>query len=289
MKMKVELGTPVILGNMLLVPIMGENIIEAIPLDEGYERGVEVLETDVIDRVVLNNPTEDHIFVMDGEEFLGARQDRVAVASALIESECSVEYPVVCIERKRWEEGEKRFKLGFSAFPRLRETLTFERKDKFNVNQEKVWYQVESKLTSLSVKSQTLSMHDSFEERHEDIEGYLSWEPDDETVGVMAFSNRGFLCCDIFGSQKIFKKLKNKLLSGYALDALEDRFKGKSFNIETIRPDLILADIKNCEKEREMKSIGIGTEDIVRGERVKGKILHNREELIHASFFPSVK
>ena len=105
----------------------------------------------------------------------------------------------------------------------------------------------------------------------------------------MAFSNRGFLCCDIFGSQKIFKKLKNKLLSGYALDALEDRFKGKSFNIETIRPDLILADIKNCEKEREMKSIGIGTEDIVRGERVKGKILHNREELIHASFFPSVK
>ncbi len=287
MNWKLELGTPVILGNMLLVPIKGENSIEAIPLDEGYGKGVKITEIDVIDKVILKNLLDEPIFVMDGEEFLGAKQDRVAVTSALIESNKEVEYPVVCIERKRWEGEESLFQPGFTAFPKLRQTLTFSRKEGFNVDQQKVWNQVETKLTTLRVKSQTMSMHDSFKQREEEINDYLYWEPEEDTVGVMAFTNRGFLCCDIFGSTKLLNHLKNKILSGYALDALEDRIKGKVFDIGNYKPEHILEDIYSVKKEKDYLSIGLGTEEIVRGRKIKGKILRNADTLIHATFFPS--
>ncbi|NPA15208.1 MAG: hypothetical protein GXO44_01515 [Deferribacteres bacterium] len=287
MKWKLELGTPVILGNMLLVPIKGENAIEAIPLDEGYGRGVKITETGVIEKVILENPLDESIFVMDGEEFLGARQDRVAVTSALISSRCSVEYPVVCIEKERWEGEKELFEPGFSAFPKLRQTLTFERRSAFEVDQKKVWKQVETKLTTLKVNSQTMSMHDTFKEKEKEIKDYLYWEPEEETVGVMAFTSRGFLCCDIFGSAELFASLKDKVLSGYALDALEDRIKGKPFDIARHKPEAIMEEIYSTKKEKEHPSVGVGVEEIVKARKIKGKILKDSETLIHATFFPS--
>ncbi len=287
MKWKLELGTPVILGNMLLVPIKGENAIEAIPLDEGYGRGVKITETGVIEKVILENPLDESIFVMDGEEFLGARQDRVAVTSALISSRCSVEYPVVCIEKERWEGEKELFEPGFSAFPKLRQTLTFERRSAFEVDQKKVWKQVETKLTTLKVNSQTMSMHDTFKEKEKEIKDYLYWEPEEETVGVMAFTSRGFLCCDIFGSAELFASLKDKVLSGYALDALEDRIKGKPFDIARHKPEAIMEEIYSTKKEKEHPSVGVGVEEIVKARKIKGKILKDNETLIHATFFPS--
>jgi len=234
----------------------------------------------------LKNDTDQYLFVMDGEELIGARQDRVAVASALVDSYKEVEFPVVCIEKGRWS-GEGDFTTGYSAFPGLRYTLTFSRKEDFKVNQETVWSQVETKLTTLRVKSNTFSMHHSFQEREEDVKEYTMWEPSDETVGVMAFTNRGFLCCDILGSSHLFKCLKNKILAGYALDAIEDRIRGRSFNIDVNRAYKVWKAINRAKVVKKRNSVDIGSEEIMDGGIVKGKVLKKDGNIVHATYFPA--
>ena len=279
---KLELGTPVILGNMLLIPILGDECkLEVIPLEEGQARGLRIKETGAIDRAVVENPLEYDVFVMDGEELLGARQDRIAVHSEVVSKESEIEIDVVCVEKGRWE-GEGDFRVGFTAFPRLRMSLSFGSKDGL---QETVWSLVDRKLETLRISSATRSLHHSFLERESELELYTHWEPEDGAVGVMAFSNRGFLCCDIFSDRKLFLSLKDKLLKGYALDALEDRIRGRSFNIDINRAVRYWKDIEGVRRvlrnERETS-----VEEVLSGERVRGKRLVYQEVALHETFFP---
>ncbi len=282
---KVELGTPVVLGNMLLVPILGDDLcLKVIPLDEGLSQGAFVEEVGYINRVVVKNPLEDPLFIMDGEELIGALQDRIAVYSAVVEGNKEEPLEVVCVEKGRWEGEERQFHTGFSAFPKLRMTLTFEGVTR--VSQDKVWKLVENKLTTLRVSSATMSLHHSFTAREQELELYTKWDPPEDCVGVMAFSNRGFLCCDIFGSQRIFKSLKDKLLKGYALDALEDRIKGKSFKLDLNQVQRIWKDIQQSKAISSNRVVGC-KQEILASSKVKGKRSLYMEKSLHETFFPS--
>lgn len=182
---RLEPGTPVILGNMLLVPVLGDDVeMKVITLDEGKDKGVTITDTGEISRAIIENPTDELVFVMDGEELLGAMQDRIAVYSEVIPNRSSQELEVVCIEKGRWE-GDKSFTTGFTAFPRLRMSLSFER-EKGNL-QQTVWELIDRKLTTLRVSSATRSMHHTFVEKERELELYCDWEPEADTVGVMAF------------------------------------------------------------------------------------------------------
>ena len=279
---RLELGRPVLLGNMLIVPVLGDDgCIETITLEEGLSKGASLRETGSIERVIVENSTEELLFVMDGEELIGERQDRMALFSTVVEKGEEFELPVVCIEKNRWE-GDTPFSTGFTAFPRLRKTLTFEGK----AIQEKVWSLIETKLKTLRVSSKTMSMHHSFVERERDLEIYQGWEPEEEAVGVMAFSNRGFLCCDIFNTRSLFRGLKDKLIKGYALDALEDRMRGRSYSLDLKKINRIWKQIESAETVQ-LKEMKHGRHEIVSAETVKGKRYSFEDDTIHATFFPA--
>ncbi len=281
-----ELGTPVILGNLLIIPILGDEAkLEVVPLDQGLESGARATETGRIHSVLLENPLGLPLFIMDGEELIGALQDRIAAESAVVEPKRSEEIATVCIEKGRWEGEGRSFSPGFSAFPRLRMTLTFSRKGN-TLPQKEVWSLIDKKLTTLKVSSATRSMHHSFVEMEEELAPYTDWEPEEETVGVMAFSNRGFLCCDLFATRKLLRSLKEKLLKGYALDALEDRIKGKSFSINTKAAPALLKELC-AQKPVNVRKKGSYVEEITASEKGRGKRLIYRGEALHTTLFPS--
>ncbi|MGB9668165.1 MAG: ARPP-1 family domain-containing protein [Thermosulfidibacteraceae bacterium] len=286
---KFEMGNPVLLGNLLIVPLCGESTkLEILDLEYGISCGVTIEEKGTVETVIVNNPLENHIFIMDGEELIGAWQDRISRYSVIVDKGRKSEIEVLCIERGRWEREsvKKVFKSGFTAYPRLRELVTFHENGKSPSLQEKVWASIDVKLKTLSVSSATSSLHHSFDSVKGYMDIYLSWEPEEDVVGVMAFSNRGLLCMDIFSDSGLFRRLSKKLVAGYALDAIEDRMRGKVFEFSN---DKILNAFKsmNSLKYKSSKRINDKCEQVILEGKLKGKVLKYNGSFVHATLFPT--
>lgn len=285
---KLEMGNPVLFGNMLVIPLIGDDqVLKVIDLETGKSMGVLVEEKGVVDTVTVRNSTDEDVFIMDGEEFIGAWQDRIAMYSYVISSGETKDIKVLCIERGRWDKDNKNkvFASGFTAFPRLREFLTFCGNNPSGIVQEKVWTLVETKLKTLSVESKTGSLHHSYGA----VDSYISmcedWKPEDGTIGIMAFTNRGFLCADIFGSSELFRKLYKKVIAGYALDAVEDRIKGRVFEFSMDKVISVFKTILNLQPKHRYSESEF-SETILFDGKLKGKSLIYRDSFVHGTFFP---
>ena len=100
--------------------------VEYVAFADGCARGLTVKELDrhasVNDLVVLN-PTDVAVLLYEGEEFLGARQNRTFDVSVLVPPSACLRVPVSCVEHGRWDGA--RHHEAFSpapqaAYPSLR-------------------------------------------------------------------------------------------------------------------------------------------------------------------------
>ena len=77
---------------------------------------VEVVEqaSATVPELTLRNKGAVMIFVLDGEEVIGGRQNRIVNASFLIAENSTVTLPVTCVEHGRWHDVSPRFSSGES-------------------------------------------------------------------------------------------------------------------------------------------------------------------------------
>ena len=93
----------------------------------------------------------------------------------------------------------------------------------FASEQQLVWRQVRSSAMGLTVSSITQSVRDIFEapQVKDKIQEYIDEiEIDENTVGLMAFLNDRLLAIDLFANSELLGKLKDKIVRGYAVDAM---------------------------------------------------------------------
>ena len=285
-----ELKEPVLLGNLMVVPLEGslnsrEFGLLHLALEEGRAR---VRELGMVEKVLVENPSLDDLFVLEGEELLGARQDRVAVSSAVIPAREELELPVVCIEEGRWAGDEPLFRGGYVAHPRLRSLITLSIRGSGKADQQKVWREVERKLTSLKISSATGSLHHSFTYQEGTLEElYGGWNPGERVTGAMAFTPKGFLCCDILANPSLFSGEWPGLLKGYALDALEERIRGRRGKMNWQRIAERWERVGKTKLVRRLSSRGKGEEWLLEGPGEIGRALITEDGLIYASIHPA--
>ncbi len=285
-----DLKDPVLLGNLMIVPLEGspgddnlELLHLALEEDKAY-----VKELGTVEKVLVENPSPEDLFVLEGEELLGAQQDRMVISSVVIPASEEVELPVVCIEEGRWAGSEPLFNGGYVAHPRLRSLITLSIKGKGKADQQEVWREVERKLTSLKVPSVTGSLHHSFVYQEGILEDlYGGWTPGENVTGVMAFTPRGFLCCDILANPSLFAGEWPGLSKGYALDALEERIRGRKGSTTWERIEEMWKEILQATPARRLASRGRGEEWLLESTRVVGRTLTTGDCLIHASIHPA--
>ena len=283
-----SLGEPLLLGNLMVVPVEGALTGGGLePLHLALEEGkARVKELGRVERILVENPSLEDLFVMEGEELLGARQDRMVVSSAVVPSRGEVELPVVCIEEGRWAGDDPLFRGGYVAHPRLRSMVTLSMRDTGKVDQRRVWKEVERKLTTLKVSSVTGSLHHSFTQREGILEElYGGWEPGEDVTGVMAFTPRGFLCCDLLAHPRLFSKEWPGMAKGYALDALEERLTGSGVG-EWEDPREWWGRLGEASLGSGASPGGRGEVVFLEGDRIIGRALIAEEGLIHASIHP---
>lgn len=112
-----ELSTdePLIRKNMVIYPILGHDrkLPTVISLDEALEKNFlrvrEVGDSGSVPELLISNRSEYHILILEGEEVIGGKQNRVFNTSLLVMPGMELKAGVACSEAGRWNEQGENF------------------------------------------------------------------------------------------------------------------------------------------------------------------------------------
>ena len=218
--------------SLRIVPIIGPS--HELPhyrlLDEQTLPFVQVTETSSAGSVPELNVQNDlnvSVFLMDGQELVGAKQNRILNTDVLIPAKIMLAIPVSCVEAGRWAYSSPTFSPGKTASHRVRsgkqarvhESLKEGRKH--DANQGEVWREVSASLSAAAVPSPTSSLHDAYDARKSELEHFrTSLRMPPEAVGVAVFRGDDFQGMDLFDRHATLKYFWDSLLDSYAIDCI---------------------------------------------------------------------
>ena len=214
-----ELGEARSFGGLTIVPLFPARAPEVgyVGLDEAVARGLTVSEVGggVVEALLLENPLSERVLLYEGEELLGAKQNRIVERTILVEARSTLKIPVNCVEQGRWAWGSARLAPApQTAYPELRLALRH--------GQHAVWESVAAKQGRFAVHAPTGAAEAIYRSRDAELDEYLRALPrlPGQAGALVAIAGR--VCClDYVSRSEVFAGLYRKLLRGYALDALE--------------------------------------------------------------------
>ena len=221
--------------NLTVFPLKtpGNSGLAYLTLADAVAAGLaEVREKSVsgtVSEILLENRADKPILILDGEELIGAKQNRTVNITILAAAGKTTPIPVTCIEAGRWSSGPTNFgvaaRMHYSrgrAMKMENVSASLAMCESRSADQSEVWDQIAQKSERMSVRSATSALSDVFEThsaRVDDYVGKLSVTPD-QTGAIFAIDGR-VEGLELFDSHATFSKMFEKLIRSYALDALE--------------------------------------------------------------------
>src|SRR5947208_14061991 len=126
LKSPIQLGDAVEHRGVVIVPLFprSDPRAEYLTLDEAIPLGFHVTELDAagsVPELLAKNPLDANVLLYDGEELLGAKQNRILNVTVLAAGGAETRIPVSCVEVGRWSSRSTTFASSPShAYPELR-------------------------------------------------------------------------------------------------------------------------------------------------------------------------
>jgi len=227
------------------------------------------------------------VLLYDGEELLGAKQNRILDVSVLVEAKTKLTIPVSCAEQARWSRRSE----SFAAAPHISHAELRRRKAESQaarplargVAQSEVWDAVHDKALRMSVSSPTGAARDVHRAYERDVRALGDAFPAQPGQCGAVLAIGGDLSLDAVSRPDAFAQLWPKLRAGYLRDALE-RLDAKPRGPEELKT--FLCAIAGALTMRQ-PSAGLGEDVRLRGERVVGSGLELDGEVLQLSAFRS--
>ncbi|MGO9122883.1 MAG: ARPP-1 family domain-containing protein [Desulfomonilaceae bacterium] len=190
----------------------------------------EVTEEGSVRELKVINRSDKKILLLDGEELVGAKQNRVLNVTILIGPRSETVVPVSCVEEGRWNYRTPKFGSESRALnAALRKSkAAFVRSnlvagEGFASNQAEIWNEIEAKHARMSVpQSPTRAMADLYEAVKDSAGDYLkALHPVENQVGMAAFIDGKPAGVELLGKFDAFRRNHSKLVNSYVMDALE--------------------------------------------------------------------
>ncbi len=112
----VRIGSPIERQNLSIFPLFAEDVAHApryatigSALLAGTAKITEISEGGSVPTVNLENLTDIPVLIIDGEELLGARQNRISNLTVLAPGKKTIPLPVSCVEQGRWSYRSREF------------------------------------------------------------------------------------------------------------------------------------------------------------------------------------
>ena len=286
-----QAGEAVTHRGITLVPLFPRRnpAADYVTLQPALRRGLVVAERGAegsVPELVVTNPLGQAVLLYDGEELLGAKQNRILNVTVLVAAKSETQFPVSCVEQGRWTARGTSFQAArHAAYPELRrrkaEQLSAEPLVR-GLAQGAVWDEVAAKAGRHGVASPTSAAADIYARREADLANLREAFPlaAGQSGAVLGLGDMQ-LCLDYVSRPAAFAQLYPKLLDGYLLDALE-RLDGRPASAERIRRFVTSVE---AAPTRRSPSAGVGDDVRLARNGVVGSGLVLREELLQASAF----
>jgi len=269
-----------------------DDAAEYVTLGEGLSDGdvviTEVSEDGLVPEVRVLSKGDAHILALDGEELLGARQNRILSTTILIEKHSTLVVPVTCVERSRWAYTSTEFvESEIVAERRIR----WATKDSTHASlfagsghcaaQGRVWMEVERLHRKHGTGSSTDAMRGAYESRKRDLDSVLAAFPlVDGQIGLLVLHGSRVVGLDLVSQAPQYACLHQKLLRSYAFEAL---LRGGEPGSSVVAEEFLerIATLQG----RRFKSPGLGWDVRFEGEGILGSALVHDGQTVHAAFF----
>ncbi len=294
---QITIGAPRAFGKLCLFPLLSD-LPPAFPyktlddaLHNGKARVTEISEGGSVPDLRFDNDGNEPVFLLDGEELVGARQNRIINISILVGAHQSIIIPVSCVEHGRWAYTSRHFRsadrtlFAKARAAKMRDvTQSLHASQERRANQHAVWHAISEKAARMAVDSPTDAMSDIFESRTSHLGDYrAALCPQQGQVGA-AFAIGGTLIgVELFDAAESYAKLHSKLISGYAVDAIEERVQSSSqITLEGVRQ--FLARIAET-PATPYRALGDGTDLRISSQNLSGGALEVEGRIIHLAAF----
>jgi hypothetical protein len=263
-------------------------------LEDGRLRITEV-GTGTVPSVLAISKHDLDILVLDGEQLIGARQNRMTNRSLLLAAGSETVIPVSCMEQGRWHHVSDQFAPGKYHSPSLVRRRSRETEASslaagapptpqvLASAQHGVWDSIEINARDLDTHSGTGALNEAFDAREHEIDEVVAAMPAaDDQVGILAFVGLRPLALDLIGGHALYSRVHQRLLRGYAMDALAARG-GREPDSERAQGFL---DLVRGAARSDAPTVGRGRYAVL-GDLVIGGELTDRDHVVHLSAFPA--
>lgn len=296
---RIEIGRSSQFRNLTLFTLIRRSVplqeLDYVLLEDAVARGkVRVTELHAggsVPELRLENTADLPVLLVDGEELVGAKQNRVLNLTILAPAKHTTVIPVSCVEEGRWSMATPDLRpADHVMYSRVRAervshvTESMRSRGSRVSDQGAVWEDIAAKAVRLKAVSPTGAMSAIYERHARSVEEFaraLTWE--EGQCGV-AFSIGGrILGLDIFDHPEVMRRFFQKLVRSYALDAL-DTVPEANGPASVERLTVLVAQIGAAQSFSD-QALGLGKDVRFNGPEISGAALWAQGRYVHICAF----
>jgi O-acetyl-ADP-ribose deacetylase (regulator of RNase III) len=232
------------------------------------------------------------VLLLDGDQLIGGRQNRVLNTTLLVPVGIDFVVPVSCVEQGRWHQTRADFGTGEIVPPALRYTkhssvsASYRRGMSARASQSDVWASVSDTLHRTAAYSATSDLYEAYrsmDTRIEETQVRLGAVPTG-AVGVVAVIDGQARAADLFDKPETLAEFWPRLVRSYALEAVNAGPTDDSIAVAAAQAILDAGETASRSAEA-FPAHGLGDDVRVAAPDVQGAALIHAGVAIHAVLF----
>ena len=299
---QLRVGPAACFENLVVVPLFGDTpqaFPDYLTLDQalaaGEARVTEVSEAGSVPELRFVNEGARPVLLLDGEELVGAKQNRVLNLSVMVAARASVAIPVSCVEAGRWRHVSREFmsegRVQYASGRAVRGESVSDCMDAsggYLSDQGAVWEDISAKSVRMGTRSATSAMKSLYEDHAAALQAYQSaFGVGEGQLGAVFMLAGRVAGVDLLDHPRSWAALFPKLVGSYALDALDTAVAGT--DAPALPPQdsaaQFLADVA-AGAEKRFPALGMGEDLRVSAASLRAAALAIDGGVVHLCAFP---
>ena len=293
----VEIGAAVVHRNLTMFPLSGgpggnaDYVTLDAALQAGGARISEVSESGSVPELLFENDGDKPVLLLDGEELVGAKQNRILNLSVMVPAHSKLVIPVSCVEAGRWGHSSRHFRsAGRAHFAAGRsakmEQVSYSMRSSGlrRSDQSQVWSEIECKMGSMDACSDTQAADALYSRHRVSIDDYAgAFHAAEGQIGAAFAINGRVIGLDLFDVSATLDQQLPKLVQSYALDAIDQGAQetpvARSEDCQRLLSAVLEAQVET------FPAVGSGEDLRLSGPGMRGAALVEGERVIHLCLF----
>ncbi|MDH3815750.1 MAG: hypothetical protein OEV48_14765 [Acidobacteriota bacterium] len=251
----------------------------------------EISDGGSVPELLFENSADLPVLIFDGEELVGAKQNRTVNLTILAPAGKTIKIPVSCVEAGRWRRESAHLEMSdrhhFACGRAVRNasvSRSMRRDGSRRSDQQRVWADISAKASRMEAPSATQAMAEIFDRHRTSLESFVEafTHGEDQTGGLFAIGSE-IIGLDLFDRRTTLAAMLPKLVRSYAIDALEaekeDGKRAKKKDARTFLGELSEAEILNYD------AVGLGNDLRLTTPRIVGGGLAVDGSVVHLAAF----